>query len=83
MSLHSTLWGADISLASPSTEANPFYTLPDRKEAVSPTYRSSSVMEYRARYQSGAESIWVQELEALDSITPLQLDVFDTLWNSY
>jgi len=39
--------------------------------------------EYRGRYQRGTDSRWGSEVEALDSFTPLQLDVLHALWNLY
>ena len=74
-------WTSDLGLKSPSTVANPFYTLVDRRRITSSTGVES--WEYRGRYQRGTDSRWVSEVEALDSFTPLQLDVFHALWNLY
>ena len=38
---------------------------------------------YKGRYQDRSESSWLSEVDVLDSFTPLQLDVFHTLWNLY
>ena len=37
-------------------------------------------MEYKGRYQDGVEFNWLDEEEARESFTPLQLDVFHALW---
>lgn len=39
--------------------------------------------EYYGRYHDGEEYSWLFELEALEIFTPLQLDIFHVLWNSY
>ena len=74
-------WKVDFGLTAPSTVAHPFYTLVNRKEVTSDT--GVIRWEYRGRYQNGTESTWVSESEALDSFTPLQLDVFHALWTLY
>ena len=74
-------WTSDLGLKSPSTVANPFYTLVDRRRVTSS--KGVERWEYRGCYQRGTDSRWVSEVEALDSFTPLQLDVFHAQWNLY
>ena len=38
---------------------------------------------YKGRFVNGTELQWLSEEEARDSFTPLQLDVFNTLWETY
>ena len=70
-------WGADLGLKEHSTAAAPMYTLLDRKRVVSSP--GAARWEYRGQYLDD----WVSETKALDSFTPLQLDTFHALWNSY
>ena len=74
-------WSADLRLEGHLTIAAPMYTLLDRRRVVS----SAGVArwEHRRRYMDGVASDWVSETEALDSFTPLQLDTYHALWNSY
>eukprot|EP00752_Nemacystus_decipiens_P005076 g4607.t1 len=78
------VWGPDLGLVEDSVVAAPLYTLIDRK----PTQGAGSVSEawaweYRAKYQDGSTSSWLTEDEVKDSFSPLQLDVFHTLWEDY
>ena len=74
-------WGEDLGLGSTSTVAVPLYTLTDRKAVGDPG--GAWDWHYKGRYQSGAESEWLEEEEIRDSFTPLQLDVFHALWETY
>ena len=74
-------WGADLGLADVSVAATPLYTLLDRKAVRKPN--ESWKWELRGRFQDGTESEWIDEKEAKDSFTPLQLDVFHALWEAY
>ena len=72
-------WGADLGLAEPAAVEAPIYTLFDRRTVQEG--QAPWVWEYRGRYLDGQESHWLQEEEALDNFTPLQLDVFHALWD--
>ena len=75
------VWGPDIGLAKVSTAAAPLYTLIDRK--ASWIGEDTWVWEYKGRHQDEVESNWLNEEEAKESFTPLQLDVFNALWEQY
>lgn len=68
----------ELGLAELSAAVSPTYTLVDRRAVREPTI--SSKREYRGRYLNGSESEWVMEAEALDSLTPPQLDVLHAMW---
>lgn len=70
-----------MGLENISTAAAPLYTLTRRRET--PGGRRVMRWEYQGRYHDGEESPWISELEALESFTPLQLDMFHALWNLY
>ena len=74
-------WESDLGLADISVAASPLYTLFDRRVV----HKNSHVWnwEYRGRYQDGSASDWIDEEEALNSFTALQLDVFHALWEAY
>ena len=74
-------WGADLGLAGISTVAVLLYTLTDRQAVGSPG--GAWEWQYKGLYQNGTESEWLQEEEVRDSFTPLQLDVFHALWETY
>ena len=74
-------WGADLGLAGISTVAVPLYTLTDRQAVGSPG--DAWGWQYKGRYQIRTESEWLKEEEIRDSFTPLQLDVFHALWETY
>lgn len=61
--------------------ACPLFTLLDRRVL----WKNDRVWcwEYRGRYQDGRESEWINEEEAYNSFTSLQLDVFHALWEEY
>ena len=73
-------WGADLGLGITSTVAVSLYTLTDRKAVGDPG--GARDWYYKGRYQRGAESECLEE-EVRDSFTPLQLDVFHALWETY
>ena len=74
-------WGANLGLGSTSTVAEPLYTLTDRNAVGGPG--GAWDWHYKGRYQSGAESEWLEEEEIRDSLTPLQLGLFHGLWETY
>ena len=61
--------------------APPLYTLVDRQ--ASARKGGAWCREYKGRFQNGAESGWTTEEDALDSFTPMQLDVFHAMWELY
>ena len=74
-------WGADLELAHTSTGAVPLYTLTDRQSVGSTG--NGCEWQYRGLCQGGTESECLPEEDVRDSFTPLQLDVFHALWESY
>ena len=74
-------WESDLGLEEVSVAASPLYTLLDRRVV----HKNDHVWrwEYRGRFQGGSESEWVDEEEASNSFTSLQLDVFHALWEAY
>lgn len=74
------VWSADLRLSEPLV-TSPLYTLEDRRVVIGEETSWSWV--YRGLYHDGAKSHWITEEEAMDSFTPLQLDVFHALWEVY
>ena len=74
-------WGPDLGLAEASTAASPVYTLFDHKTVQGKGDTWS--WEYRGRYQDRAKSQWLTEDEVKGRSTPLQLDVFHVMWETY
>ena len=74
-------WEPDLGLVDDSTMASPLYTLVDRCTIQLPN--GSWEWRYRGRYLNGSLSRFITESECLDSFTPMQLDVFHTLWELY
>ena len=74
-------WGIDFGLAEPSIVASPMYTVIDRKAVMG--QGNAWKWRYKGRFVDGAELQWLSEEEARDSFTPLQLDVFHALWETY
>lgn len=74
-------WESTVGLSEVSVAASPMYTLFDRRVVR----KNARVWkwEYRGRHQDGCESEWVDEEEASNSFTPLQLDVFHAFWEVY
>ena len=67
-------WGVDLGLGSTSTVAVPLYTRADRNAVGEPG--GAWDWHYKGKYQSEAESEWLEDEEIRDSFTPLQLEVF-------
>ena len=74
-------WGVDFGLVELSIAASPMYTLIDRKAVMD--QGNAWKWRYKGRLVDGTESQWQFEEEARDSFTPLQLDVFHALWETY
>ena len=74
-------WGPDLGLVADSTMASPLYTLVDRCTIQFPD--GSWEWRYRGRYLNGSLSGFLTESECLDSFTPMQLDIFQALWELY
>ena len=70
-------WDTDLGLAQDQRDTAPLYTLLDRRRVSSP--EGTSRWEYTGKYQDGKKSAWLSETEALQSFTPLQLDVFHAI----
>ena len=68
-------------MAGISTVTVPLYTVTDRQAMGSPG--AAWKWQYKGRYQNGTGSEWLQEEEVRDRFTPLQLDVFHALWDTY
>ena len=73
-------WGPDLGLTAASTLASPIYTLVDRCPIQLPN--GSWEWRYRGRYLNGSLSGFITESECLDSFSPVQLDVFHTVWGA-
>ena len=72
--------GVDFGLAEPSIVASLMHTLIDRKAVMG--QGNAWKWRYKGRFVDGAESQWLSEEEARGSLTPLQQDVFHTLWKT-
>ena len=59
----------------------PLYTLTDRQAVGSKA--NGWEWQYRGLHQGGTESERLPEGEARDSFTPMQLDVFNALWEAF
>lgn len=55
------------------------HTIIDRRSVASES--GTSRWEYQRRYKDGVSTGWVTETETLDSVSPLLLDTFHTIWN--
>ena len=74
-------WDADLGLTRDQGDTAPLYTLLDRRRVSSPEWTFK--WEYTGKCQDGKKSAWLSEPEALQSFTPLQLDVFHAIWDLY
>ena len=67
-------WGPDLGLGAASTLASPLYTLVDRCTIQLPN--GFWEWRYRGRHLNGSLSGFITGSECLDSLSPMQLDVF-------
>ncbi|CAB1102956.1 unnamed protein product [Ectocarpus sp. CCAP 1310/34] len=77
------VWSADLGLADTSVVAVPLYTLVDRRVAHGAGNTAAWTWEYQGRFQDGTLSPWMDEDEASDNFSPLQLDAFHALYEDY
>ena len=75
------LWGPDLGLAAASTLASLINTLVDRCPIK--LLNRSWEWRYRGCYLNGSLSGFITDSECSASFSPLQLDVFDALWELY